>query len=274
VSANYSRSKGVLTWHLVHSATAADLPSVLEKARFYQVNYFYSTNIGGNWQAGENTWGSPPAYWADLKTQVAEPLGAPAAAVIPSRIPVGGSGLVVLTRPAQQCCVWWDWIGIYRKGSLDRLAYVPSGNAEDQTVTLTLDGLIADLGIGEYELKYSTSKDGWRVHELADAKLELRDAPIATVVPSFIPVGASADLTLIRPPSQCCVGWDWVGIYRAGSSVRLGFIHTGSTSPVVTLSLRSLLADLTAGEYEFKYSTGVDGWQVHSLNPAALTIER
>lgn len=58
-------AKGVRTWHLVHSVpTQAAMSTVVSSARQMQVNHVYATNIGGNWQAGENTWGSLPAYWA------------------------------------------------------------------------------------------------------------------------------------------------------------------------------------------------------------------
>lgn len=60
-----ARSKGVSTWHLVHSvATQTAMSSVVAKAIQMQVTLAYVTDIGGNWQAGENTWGSLPSYWA------------------------------------------------------------------------------------------------------------------------------------------------------------------------------------------------------------------
>jgi hypothetical protein len=60
-----ARSKGVSTWHLVHSvATQTAMSSIVAKAVQMQVNLAYVTDIGGNWQAGENTWGSLPSYWA------------------------------------------------------------------------------------------------------------------------------------------------------------------------------------------------------------------
>jgi hypothetical protein len=60
-----ARSKGVSTWHLVHSvATPTAMSSIVTQARQMQVNLVYVTDIGGNWQAGENTWGSLPSYWA------------------------------------------------------------------------------------------------------------------------------------------------------------------------------------------------------------------
>ncbi len=60
-----ARAKGVATWHLVHSvATQSAMSSIVAKAVQMQVNLAYVTDIGGNWQAGENTWGSLPSYWA------------------------------------------------------------------------------------------------------------------------------------------------------------------------------------------------------------------
>ena len=59
-----ARNKGVLTWHLVHSVPAqADMERVVQNLKSRGADYGYVTNIGGNWQAGENTWGSLPPYW-------------------------------------------------------------------------------------------------------------------------------------------------------------------------------------------------------------------
>lgn len=59
-----ARAKGVLTWHLVHSVPAqADMERVVQEIKTRGADYGYITNIGGNWQAGENTWGSLPPYW-------------------------------------------------------------------------------------------------------------------------------------------------------------------------------------------------------------------
>jgi hypothetical protein len=60
-----ARTKGVSTWHLVHSvATQSAMSGIVTQAKQMQVNLAYVTDIGGNWQAGENTWGSLPSYWA------------------------------------------------------------------------------------------------------------------------------------------------------------------------------------------------------------------
>lgn len=66
-----ARTKGVQTWHLVHSVpTQSAMTTVIGTARQMQASYAYATNIGGNWQAGENTWGSLPIYWASEVQQL------------------------------------------------------------------------------------------------------------------------------------------------------------------------------------------------------------
>lgn len=57
-------ARGVRTWNLIHSARGADgLKAALDLLRTRKPDLAYVTDIGGNWQAGENTWGSPPSYW-------------------------------------------------------------------------------------------------------------------------------------------------------------------------------------------------------------------
>lgn len=64
-------AKGVKTWHMIHSVrNPADLPGVIAAARAHGADYVYVTNIGGDWQKGENTWGSPPAFWSALVKEV------------------------------------------------------------------------------------------------------------------------------------------------------------------------------------------------------------
>lgn len=66
-----ARAKGVQSWHLVYSVpTQAAMTTVVNNARQMQANLVYVTNIGGNWQAGENTWGSLPIYWASEVQQL------------------------------------------------------------------------------------------------------------------------------------------------------------------------------------------------------------
>lgn len=63
-SAVAAREKGVRIWHLVHSIRSQQaVREALATARSNSVDYFYGTSIGGNWQAGENTWGQ----WSGLK---------------------------------------------------------------------------------------------------------------------------------------------------------------------------------------------------------------
>lgn len=72
-----ARAKGVQTWHLAHSVTTQGaMSALLTSARQMQVNRVYVTNIGGNWQAGENTWGSLPVYWASEVRLLTGPLAA------------------------------------------------------------------------------------------------------------------------------------------------------------------------------------------------------
>lgn len=64
VSTMTALNKGVTTWHLIHSVkTLEGLNAVFAQAKSTNVDLFYATDIGGNWQAGENTWGSLPSYW-------------------------------------------------------------------------------------------------------------------------------------------------------------------------------------------------------------------
>jgi hypothetical protein len=59
------RERGVKQWHLIHTVkTTQDLGTALQTAKARSADYVFVTNIGGNWQAGENTWGAPPVYWA------------------------------------------------------------------------------------------------------------------------------------------------------------------------------------------------------------------
>jgi hypothetical protein len=66
-------ARGVIPWHLVHTVkTTSDLDTVIAQARTSSVALFYATDIGGNWQAGENTWGSLPAYWQQEMTALSQ----------------------------------------------------------------------------------------------------------------------------------------------------------------------------------------------------------
>lgn len=64
VSTARAHARGALTWHLVYSATGTQgLRQALAALRRRAPDLGYVTDIGGDWQAGENTWGSPPSYW-------------------------------------------------------------------------------------------------------------------------------------------------------------------------------------------------------------------
>lgn len=61
-----ARNRGITVWHLMHSVCSKeDMCSYVAKMAERGANYGYVTNIGGDWQAGENTWGSLPPYWEE-----------------------------------------------------------------------------------------------------------------------------------------------------------------------------------------------------------------
>lgn len=63
-AASIARARGVKTWHLIHSARGTDgLKTAVALLRGRLPDFAYVTDIGGDWQRGENTWGAPPAYW-------------------------------------------------------------------------------------------------------------------------------------------------------------------------------------------------------------------
>ena len=59
----HARAKGIFVWHLLHSVCREDMCSYVAKMADRGANYGYITNIGGDWRAGEDTWGSVPRYW-------------------------------------------------------------------------------------------------------------------------------------------------------------------------------------------------------------------
>lgn len=64
VSTMTALSKGVTPWHLIHSVRSeAALSAVVDQAASTHVDLLYVTDIGGDWQNGDNTWGSLPSYW-------------------------------------------------------------------------------------------------------------------------------------------------------------------------------------------------------------------
>lgn len=61
-----ARDKGIIVWHLIHSVPSAEnMCSYVAKMGERGANSGYVTNIGGNWEKGENTWGSLPPYWEE-----------------------------------------------------------------------------------------------------------------------------------------------------------------------------------------------------------------
>lgn len=70
-----AREKGIIVWHLLHSVCREMCSYVAEMAS-RGANYGYVTEIGGDWEAGENTWGSLPNYW-DEELAAFSALGTP-----------------------------------------------------------------------------------------------------------------------------------------------------------------------------------------------------
>jgi len=67
--ARRAHERGAFTWNLVHSAKdTGGLSQALAALRERGPDYAYVTDIGGDWKAGEDTWGSAPSYW-DAETQ-------------------------------------------------------------------------------------------------------------------------------------------------------------------------------------------------------------
>lgn len=63
-----AHQRGAKTWNLIHTAVGSTgLKQALDSLRTRKPDYAYVTDIGGNWQAGEDTWGSPPSYWTAEK---------------------------------------------------------------------------------------------------------------------------------------------------------------------------------------------------------------
>lgn len=42
----------------------------IEKAVQYGADYVFVTDVGGDWEHGENTYGRPPVYWNDEKDYI------------------------------------------------------------------------------------------------------------------------------------------------------------------------------------------------------------
>jgi hypothetical protein len=59
-------NKGVVPWHLIDTVTSVgDLHTVFAQAASTDVGLLYMTDLSGDWQAGVNTWGSLPSFWAE-----------------------------------------------------------------------------------------------------------------------------------------------------------------------------------------------------------------
>ena len=69
-----ARQRGLQPWHLVHTtATSTALQSVVARARQADATWLGVTHAGGNWQANENTWGTPPPFWDELVQRLEAP---------------------------------------------------------------------------------------------------------------------------------------------------------------------------------------------------------
>ena len=112
--------------------------------------------------------GRPPAYWEPLKNQLHAAATPDVVQQLVSTLSTDSFGQKILTlkRPPAQCCNRWDWVGLYKKGTWERVSYNYSYNKFDPTVVLPLDCLTEGQAAGEYEFKYVTKKDGWAVHNL------------------------------------------------------------------------------------------------------------
>lgn len=69
-----ARQRGLQPWHLVHTtATSTELQSVVARARQADATWLGVTHAGGNWQANENTWDTPPPFWDELVQRLQAP---------------------------------------------------------------------------------------------------------------------------------------------------------------------------------------------------------
>lgn len=61
-----ARDNGIIVWHLMHSVSSAeDMCAYVAKMAERGANYGYVTNIGGDWENGDQTWNSLPPYWEE-----------------------------------------------------------------------------------------------------------------------------------------------------------------------------------------------------------------
>jgi hypothetical protein len=69
-----ARNKGITVWHLIHSVPSAKaMCSYVVKMAERGAQYGYVTNIGGDWENGDQTWNSLPPYWDEELSAFAEP---------------------------------------------------------------------------------------------------------------------------------------------------------------------------------------------------------
>lgn len=109
-----ARARGLQPWHLVHTArTATAMTTAVTRAKQAQAALLHVTDVGGNWQAGENTWGAPPLYWADLvRTLLPTPPGSSIGTVgrrlvgAASQLCLHGSGTRVEQQPCTTASPW------------------------------------------------------------------------------------------------------------------------------------------------------------------------
>lgn len=61
-----AHAKAVKVWHIVNDVPSkAGMQAVVQAAKTYDPDYLYVVDVSGDWQAGYNTYGDLPAYWAD-----------------------------------------------------------------------------------------------------------------------------------------------------------------------------------------------------------------
>jgi len=219
--------------------------------------FVYRTSVDG-WQVHdlglEVTFADPAATSTSTP-----PLPAGVSAVVTGQAwddHAGGSITLTVARGPDVCCSPWDWVGIYQNGA--RLSFEHSQDDTSPTFTATL--AVPSTG-GTFTFAYSTSVDGWLVHDL---NIEYMPRGVTALVAqqAWDAInGGSVTLTLLRGAALCCSAWDWVGIYRDGD--RLSYEHSqDDTSPTFTATLA---VPSTGGTFTFVYRTSVDGWQVHDL---------
>jgi len=114
---------------------------------------------------------------------------------------------------------------------------------------------------GTFTFEYSTSVDGWKVHDLSIKYMPMGVTAVVAQTDWDAVNGGSVTLSLLRGAALCCSAWDWVGIYQNGE--RLSFAHSqDDASPTFTATLA---VPSSGGTFTFAYRTSVDEWQEHDL---------